>query len=60
MREVRARQRSLTFAFFDHPSGRCRYASRYPATDSILEWANEIMAFDQLLAFSGAFLRGRR
>lgn len=24
-------------------------ASRYPATDSTLEWANEIMAFDQLL-----------
>ena len=24
-------------------------AARYPATDSTLEWANEIMAFDQLL-----------
>lgn len=24
-------------------------AARYPATDSVLEWANEIMAFDQLL-----------
>jgi hypothetical protein len=24
-------------------------ATRYPATDSTLEWANEIMAFDQLL-----------
>lgn len=24
-------------------------AVRYPATDSTLEWANEIMAFDQLL-----------
>ncbi|MEJ1164743.1 hypothetical protein V9K97_13635 [Variovorax sp. CCNWLW186] len=24
-------------------------AARYPATDSVLEWANEIMAFDQML-----------
>ncbi|WP_175700352.1 hypothetical protein [Burkholderia ambifaria] len=24
-------------------------AARYPATDSVLEWANEIMAFDQVL-----------
>jgi hypothetical protein len=24
-------------------------AARYPATDSVLEWANEVMAFDQVL-----------
>jgi len=32
------------------PRGEARMdAARYPATDSTLEWANEIMAFDQLL-----------